>query len=105
MESVEVLELIFASSENGMLGNVIFLFGKDEASIYKNIIRIEVLTFIIYSFIKSRFPKSVKDCLTLSLCIDNELIQKYSKDSQLDEEDIYNFLYNRFVNKGEQDVK
>ena len=51
MDCVDILELIFSSSENGMLGNVVFPFGKDEVSIYKNIIRIEALTSIIYSFI------------------------------------------------------
>ena len=103
MDSIDILELIFSSSENGMLGNVVFPFGKDEVSIYKNTIRIEALTSIIYSFINCRFTTSVKDHLILSLCINNEPIQTYSKDSQLDEEDIYNFLYNIFINKGEQE--
>ena len=103
MDCVDILELIFSSSENGMLGDIIFSFGKDEVSIYKNTIRIEALTSIIYSFINCRFTKSVKDHLTLSLLIDNELIQTYDCSSPQDEEDIYNFLYNRFVNKGEQE--
>ena len=103
MDDVETLNLIFSSSENGMLGNVIFSFGKDEESIYKKIIKIEELTCIIYSFINCSFSTSVKDDLTLSLYIDNELIQTYDCSSPQDEEDIYNFLYNRFVNKGEQE--
>ena len=103
MDCVDILELIFSSSENGMLGSVIFSFGKDEVSIYKNTIRIEELTSIIYSFINWSFSTSVKDDLTLSLLIDNELIQTYDCSSPQDEEDIYNFLYNRFVNKGEQE--
>lgn len=101
MDSIDILELIFSSSENGMLGNVLFPFGKDEVSIYKNIIRIEALTSIIYSFINCRFSSSVKDHLILGLCINNELIQTYDVYSTEDEEDIYNFLYNKFVNKGE----
>lgn len=101
MDSIYILELIFSSSENGMLGNIVFPFGKDEVSIYKNTIRIEALTSIIYSFINCRFTASVEDHLILGLFINNELVQTYSKDSQLDEEDIYNFLYNRFINKGE----
>ena len=103
MDSTEILELIFSSSENGMLGNVIFSFGKDEESIYKKIIKIEELTSIIYSFINCSFSTSVKDDLTLSLYIDNELIQTYDCSSPEDEEDIYTFLYSRFVNKGEQE--
>ena len=103
MDCVDILELIFSSSENGMLGHIIFSFGKDEVSIYKNTIRIEALTSIIYSFINCRFTSSVKDHLTLSLFINNELIQTYDRSSPQDEEDIYNFLYNRFVNKGEQE--
>ena len=101
MDDVETLNLIFSSSENGMLGNIIFTFCKDGESIYKKIIKIEELTSIIYSFIDCRFSSSVKDHLTLSLLIDNELIQTYDCSSPQDEEDIYNFLYNRFVNKGE----
>ena len=103
MDCVDILELIFSSSENGMLGNVIFSFGKAEVSIYKNTIRIEALTSIIYSFINCRFTTSVKDHLTLSLYINNEIIQTYNCFSPQDEEDIYNFLYNIFVNKGEQE--
>ena len=103
MDDVETLNLIFSSSENGMLGNIIFTFCKDEESIYKKIIKIEELTSIIYSFINCSFSTSVKDDLTLSLYIDNELIQTYDCSSPQDEEDIYNFLYNRFVNKGEQE--
>ena len=103
MDCVDILELIFSSSENGMLGNVVFSFGKDEVSIYKNTIRIEALTSIIHSFINCRFTSSVKDHLTLSLYINNKLIQTYDCSSPQDEEDIYNFLYNRFVNKGEQE--
>ena len=103
MDCVDILELIFSSSENGMLGNVIFPFGKDEISIYKNVIRIEELTSIIYSFINFSLSTSVKDDLRLSLLIDSELIQTYDCSSPQDEEDIYNFLYNRFVNKVEQE--
>ena len=102
MDCVDILELIFSSSENGMLGNAIFSFDKDEVSIYKNKIRIEAIASIIYSFINCSFSTSVKDDLTLSLYINNELIQTYDCSSTQDEEDIYNFLYNRFVNKGEE---
>ena len=103
MDCVDILELIFSSSENGTLGYIIFTFGKDEVSIYKKIIKIEELASIIYSFINCNFSTSVKDDLTLSLYINNELIQTYDCSSPQDEEDIYNFLYNRFVNKGEQE--
>ena len=103
MDDVETLNLIFSSSENGMLGNIIFTFCKDEESIYKKIIKIGELTSIIYSFINFSLSTSVKDDLTLSLLIDNELIQTYDCSSPQDEEDIYNFLYNIFVNKGEQE--
>ena len=99
----DILELVFSSSENGMLGNVIFPLSKDEVSIYKNTLRIEELSSIIYSFINCRFTKSIKDHLTLSLYVNNVLIQTYDCSSPQDEEDIYNFLYNIFVNKGEQE--
>ena len=97
MDCVDILELIFSSSENGMLGHIIFTFGKDEVSIYKKIIKIEKLTSIIYSFINCSFSTSVKDDLTLSLLINNELIQTYDCSSPQDEEDIYNFLYDRYL--------
>ena len=102
MDDVEALELIITSSENGMLGNVIFSFGKNEESIYKKVLKIEALASIIYSFINCSFSTSVKDDLTLSLLIDNELIQTYDCSSPEDEEDIYNFLYNTVINKGAQ---
>lgn len=103
MDDVETLELIFSSRENGVLGNMFFPLSKDEVSIYKNTLRVEELASIIYSFINYNFSSSVKDYLTLSLYINNELIQIYDCSSPQDEEDIYSFLYNRFVNKEEQE--
>lgn len=93
-----ILELVLSSSGNGMLGNIIFMFYKYEYSIHK-LAKIEALTTFIYSFIKHDFYPSLKLCLYDN----NKPIQTYSKDSRLDEKDIYNFLATLVWKKGEQE--
>ena len=93
-----ILELVLSSTENSMLGNIIFMFYKYEYSIHK-LTKIEALTTFIYSFIEHSFHPSLKLCLYDN----NKLIQTYSKDSRLDGEDIYNFLLTLVFEKGEQE--
>lgn len=98
-----ILELVLSSGENGMLGNIIFMFYKDEDFIYKKWLKLEAITTFICSFITHNFSESDTDSLKLSLYSNNKLVQTFFNKSRLDEANIYNFLVSLVCKKGEQE--